>query len=266
MARSTFYTLRVSALLAVLVLVLVYAWHDFSARRERAAWNKPLQVAVVLVRLGNRDATSLAAVARFRQRVAVLEERLHDELGRYRTAPERMLRFDVYGPVNAEVAPPQLECDSLWCSAQHTFALWRYTRAVDAAAGLPTRAFDSRIYAVLEPVTSERKFVEGFSEQGGRVGVARVQLDESTVDLGLFVLAHELMHTLGASDKYDAEGAALIPFGLGDSEQTPLYPQLRAEVMARNRVLAPGQEAVPDSLSELSVGSWTAREIGWLVP
>jgi len=106
--------------------------------------------------------------------------------------------------------------------------------------------------------------VEGFSESGGRVGVARVELDASSVDLGLFVAAHELLHTLGASDKYDARGSSRLPEGLGDPDQSPLYPQRGAEVMARNRVVAPGLELPPGSLDELTVNHWTAREIGWL--
>jgi hypothetical protein len=44
----------------------------------------------------------------------------------------------------------------------------------------------------------------------------------------------------------------------------PRYPQPQAEVMARLRVVAPGQEVLPQSLEELGVGPATAREIGWL--
>jgi hypothetical protein len=72
------------------------------------------------------------------------------------------------------------------------------------------------------------------------------------------------MHTLGATDKYDARGHAVVPHGLADPDQQPLYPQSHVEIMARNRPLALGQEVLPESLEELRVGSKTAREIGWL--
>jgi hypothetical protein len=264
LARSAFFQVRVAVLLAILLIVLLYAWQDISERRDRASFRRPLDVAVVLLQYGPRDAGTAAAIVQLQQRVNALQDTLFSEQRRYRSEAEPLLRLSAYGPVPVLREPPAPTSESFWDAAVHTYELWRYTRAVDAAVQLPSRAFDSRIYVLVEPVQSQaRKLVEGFSEQGGRVGVARVQLDASTVDLGLFVVAHELMHTLGATDKYTADGTTQIPAGLGDPEQSPLYPQRRAEVMARNRVVSPGHELIPDALGELSVGSTTAREIGW---
>ena len=124
--------------------------------------------------------------------------------------------------------------------------------------------FDSRIYVLVRaPRDSGRSWVEGSSELGGRVGVARIELGASMVDLALFVVTHELFHTLGANDKYDANGRASIPDGLVEAQRVPLYPQRYAEVMTRNLVLAAGSERPPDSLAELGVGALTAGEIGW---
>ena len=69
---------------------------------------------------------------------------------------------------------------------------------------------------------------------------------------------------VGASDRYDASGRTIVPDGLPEPDRRPLYPQPFADVMARNRVVAPGREQLPDSLDELAVGPVTAREIGWL--
>ncbi len=106
--------------------------------------------------------------------------------------------------------------------------------------------------------------IEGSSQHGGWLGSVTVELNRDMVDFTLFVAAHELLHTLGATDKYDAAGRTQVPDGLAEPDRTPLYPQIRAEVMARNRVLQPGQERPPDTLAELGVGPATAREIGWV--
>jgi hypothetical protein len=98
------------------------------------------------------------------------------------------------------------------------------------------------------------------SQLGGHFGIAQVQLDESTIDLALFAVAHELFHKLGATDKYGAAGNALVPDGLSDPHQVPLYTLLKAEVMARNRGLGRGKE----NLDETVVGPRTAREIAWI--
>ena len=107
--------------------------------------------------------------------------------------------------------------------------------------------------------------VEGRGEQGGRVGVVEVELDETMADLTLIVVSHELLHTIGASDKYDAHGRALVPDRLAEPDRAPLFPQRFAEIMARNRPLdGKGNEAIPDRLDDVAVGPATAREIGWL--
>ena len=72
------------------------------------------------------------------------------------------------------------------------------------------------------------------------------------------------MHTLGATDRYDAAGRTIVPDGLAEPTRVPLYPQRFAEVMGRNRPLSLGEEVVPASLDELALGDRTATEIGWL--
>ena len=196
----------------------------------------------------------------------MLEARLAAEYRRYGgQTPERPIQFSVFGPVTVDRVPPETpDTPTLTALGRHAYEQWCWTRAVDDASALPTRAFDSRIYLVVSaPKDASRSWVEGESELGGRVGVARVELDDSMADLALFVVTHELFHTLGASDKYDATGRSLVPDGLVEPARVPRYPQRFAEVMARNVPLSPTLERPPDSLSQLGVGSATAREIGW---
>jgi len=174
-----------------------------------------------------------------------------------------MIELVPYGPVAVSEPPPSEPGTSLWSRALHSYRLWRYTRSVDARAGVPTHELDSRIYVVADPARGSANFVDGFGEAHGRVGVARIDLNAETVDLALFVATHELFHTLGASDKYDEDGRTSLPFGLPEPDLVPRFPQRYAEIMARNRVLSATNEVPPDSLAELRVGRFTAEEIGW---
>jgi hypothetical protein len=256
-----FFRARVTFLLAVLFGVCVWAWRDVRSRRERTDWRRPLVVAIVLVRLGPIDEDAITA---FRERVPALETRLAQESHRYRADAFRPIRLTFVGPVDLPEAPPKAAGDDLLEAAKHSWALWRWTSRIDRACELHAGSYDSRVYvAARAPASEERAVVEGESENGGRVGAVEVELDLSMADLALFVAAHELFHTLGATDKYDADGATLIPEGLAQPDRNPRLPQRFAEVMARNRPLSPGVERPPDSLDELAVGPTTAKEIGW---
>ena len=78
------------------------------------------------------------------------------------------------------------------------------------------------------------------------------------------MIAHELLHTLGASDKYDlSNGLPIHPAGYADPDKRPRYPQDRAEIMGGRIPLSPGRAAIPRGLNQTVIGPVTASEIGW---
>ena len=253
---------RLGVLLALLAGVLLFAWHDVSRRRERNEWKRTLDVALIIVKDGRVDERALAGL---RARVPELARRLRSELARYRPGAPAPFAFTTFGPANLGAELPGQPAEGLWGAVKHAHALHRFTRASDDTLAVPSRGFDARIYVVVRPAT-DQALVEGFSEHGGRIGIAFVELDPDTVDTALFVAAHELFHTLGATDRYGPDGRALVPDGLAEPHRVPLYPQQKAEVMARARPLSPNEEARPEVLDELAVGEVTAREIGWRTP
>ncbi len=259
--RGTFFKVRVFLLLTTLLVVVFVAAGDVRRRKGRNDWDRTLEVAIVLVAPRPLDPKAVAAL---RDRVPSLERRLAEEAARHRPGLTSPFKFRVAGPVVSDVSAPKLAGTGPSDLASHAWALRSYTKAIDEAAGLDEGAFDARIYVTATPPTSAQKaWIEGESEQGGRIGIVAVELDEGMVDLALAVIAHETFHTLGATDKYDPGGHATIPAGLADPTSVPLYPQLRGDVMARGRVISPGSEQIVERLDDLGVGPETAREIGW---
>jgi hypothetical protein len=197
-------------------------------------------------------------------RLTALENRLAEEKARYLSGPPPF-RFTLWGPTSASAPPEPPQGSGLTELALHSVRTWWYLFSIDYSLGLPTSSYDSRVYVVAEPpASSATQLIEGYGEDGGRVGIVQVELDEAIVDMALAVAVHELMHTLGASDKYDERGDVLVPFGLAEPSREPLFPQQYVEVMARNRPLNPSSFVNLDSLDELKVGPTTAHEIGWL--
>jgi hypothetical protein len=245
----------------VLVGLLAYAARDHARRSARRDWQRPLQVALVLLEDGELDA---AALGHLQERVEPLEEALQSEFERY-GGTFCPIRFRQFGPVPEPSAPPSAAPESsLWQSLKLSLALGAFARASDRAAGVNGADFDGKIYVRLSTPRSARlSLVEGLGEDGGRIAVTSLELREDSADFGLFVVAHELFHLLGASDRYGPDGYAELPDGLGEPELEPRYPQRSVEVMARGRVIEPGREEPPGQLGELRVGARTAEEIGW---
>jgi hypothetical protein len=258
---GTFFRVRVAVLLLVLAVVLLFAWRDVRRRHGRTSWDRPLAVAIVLVRRTPLDA---AAVSAFEDRVAVLDARLAEERRRYQPGALRPFMLTFVGPVDDAEPPPKPAGETLLDAAKQAWRRWRWTSAVDSLGALDGSQYDSRIYVSARvPEDAARERVEGESEEGGRLGTVEVELDPSMVDFALFVAAHELFHTLGASDKYDAAGRTLVPSGFAEPDRMPPLPQEFVEIMAENRPIGPSLEVPPDSLLELAVGPTTAAEIGW---
>lgn len=79
------------------------------------------------------------------------------------------------------------------------------------------------------------------------------------------IIAHEFLHTLGATDKYDpATNQPLYPDGYANPDLKPLLPQRYAEIMAGRTPLSQAEAETPTSLDDALIGSKTALEINWL--
>ena len=99
--------------------------------------------------------------------------------------------------------------------------------------------------------------------QGGMIGLINAFADNSYRGSNHVVIAHELMHTLGASDKYDHANQPVYPDGYADAYQDPLYPQRRAEIMGGRIPLSKTRAVTPEGLSQVTVGIFTASELHW---
>ncbi len=251
---------RVTVLLLVLAVVAMWTWSRTAARRARTTWDRPVAVAVVL--LGDAPPASAASL---RAALDAVAARLGEERARHVPgAAGPAVEVEVLGPVGPArlppVAPPG---DGWWARAGHALETWRATRAADEAAGLDPATADVRVYLVARGGAA--RFAEGIGEAGGEVAVVRAGLGDGGL-LAATAVLHEVLHALGATDKYDAAGHALEPDGLVEPERAPRYPQARAELMVGEVPLAPGAGRLPATAAELGVGPATAAEIGWLAP
>lgn len=122
---------------------------------------------------------------------------------------------------------------------------------------------DIQVYVVYFDPKVYDSVGHSFGLQKGLVGVVNAFASRTEGKRNNVVIAHELLHTLGATDKYDlTNNQPLFPIGYADPELLPRYPQKRAEIMGGRIPLTPQHAIQADHLKHTIIGKVTAIEIG----
>ena len=123
---------------------------------------------------------------------------------------------------------------------------------------------DIVLFAVFHEPTQGVALDRSTALDKGLIAVAHLFADREAQATNEIVLAHELLHTLRATDKYSlTTNAPSYPDGYAAPDARPLLPQTKAELMAGRIALDERRAEMPRDLGEVVIGAATAREIGW---
>ncbi len=252
-------TLRITVLLIVLVIVAGRTWLD---RVETQSWKNPLWVGIYPLNADGSPTAQTYIDALSPSDFTAIESFFASEAHRFGMALDEPVHVELY-PEGKQL-PPQLRhgagpLDVMWWSLQMR---WFAVRAAGVPPGrTPSRV---RIFVLYHDPSSLQSAPDSHGLQKGLIGVVHAFAAKSLAGTNNIVIAHELLHTLGATDKYDlGTGAPLYPSGYADPANEPRYPQQRAEIMAGRRALSPTDFEMPASLRDVVVGPLTADEIRW---
>jgi hypothetical protein len=256
---SLFKAIRVAILLLILLVVAGSQW--LGAARL-AAWDRPIWITVYPIPADGDPRTRAYISGLDPGGFDDIDSFIVREAGRYGIALPKAAHFQL-APVPASMPPTLPATDNRlaigWWSLRMRWWAWRQAHQ----DGL----LDPDIQVFMRYQTGEGvpQLDRSIGMQKGRYTLVNAFADRRLEARNRFVVAHELLHVLGATDKYDpASGQPLAPEGLADPRARPLYPQRRAEIMAGAVAVSPADARMPNSLRESVVGEQTAREIGWL--
>jgi hypothetical protein len=260
MAERTFLgTLRLGILLAVLAFVALGAWLDRVRSRD---WDAPLRVTIYPIAASDDPAV--------RNYVAALTADDFAEFATFMSVEADDYALELADPVRVRVShavtsdPPALGNRPGMLAAAWWSLRMRWW-AARVAWNDPLPDPDVQVFALYHDGANATAVPDSVGLTKGLMAVAHLYAQRSAAGTNLVVIAHEFLHTLGATDKYDlSTGLPLIPSGLGDAEASPRYPQQVGEIMAGRIAIAPGEAVMPESLDEMLIGPATASEIGWL--
>jgi hypothetical protein len=245
-------------LLLVLAAVALQGWLDRVATQR---WQQTLWVGIYPLNAdGSPQAQQYVESLTVRD-FAAIETFFAREAHRYGVGLDEPVHIELY-PQGARL-PPALPGDSgaigiAWWSLKLRWFAWR---AGQVPGRVPPRI---RLFVLYHDPAALTSVPDSHGLQKGLVGVVHAFADAAQAGSNNVVIAHELLHTVGAHDRYDlATGLPLYPQGFADPEREPRYPQERTEIMAGRRPLSEQDAEIPAGLTRVVVGPATAKEIRW---
>jgi len=241
------------------VFVALGAWLDRSRSRD---WNDTLRITIYPI--AQTADPSVVAYTRGLQATdfAAIEEFFADESTDYGIRLEQPVRIRV-SPA-ASTAPPTLpDRPSTLDAILWSLRMRYYAARVAWNDPLPTP--DIQVFALYLPLAGGAlPMPDSVGLSKGLIAVAHLYGHATAAGSNDVVITHEVLHTLGATDKYDlATGHPLVPVGLGEPGRQPIYPQEFGEIMAGRIATGPRQSLIAGSLDDMLVGPLTAAEVGW---
>lgn len=249
---------RITVLLLILATVALDTWR---AHRKVTDWRDTVHVAVYPI---NADASSSAArriAALDHDAFADIEQFVSAEATRYGIRTQRPVRLTLQAPL--QFGPPAAPraggwLDAVLWSLQLRAWVWRLPTA--------TPRPDVRLFVFFwHPADGRVPASHGLKQ--GQIAIAHVFADQAMQQSNAVVMTHELLHALGATDKYDfATLEPIYPQGYAEPDAQPLRPQRFCEIMAGRIPRADAPPEQPRSLDQCLIGVATAREIGLVKP
>lgn len=246
--------LRALILLFVLLLVLGLT---IGERAWVRSWGRPLDVAVYPIAVDETSGEYLGRLtaADFEGIGAWLSSEAGSRWQQPIPAPHLVLEAPIHVPPPApqaggRLAAVRFSLQLRWYAFRHT-PFWRSLGRV-------------RLFVLYHEPRDHQALPHSLGMQKGLIGVVHVFASDEQRAQNAVVITHELLHALGATDKYDrATDQPLYPIGYADPYAQPSLPQEQAEIMAGRIPVSAGKAVMPDGLEQTMIGYATAAEIGW---
>ena len=251
-----FKAVRISILLFLLFFVGVSTW---LTQARSTDWNNSLWIKVYPI---NADGSDVAA--RYIETLDVshfedIETFLERETERYARAVSRPVRIELGGQIHEQ--PPDLPTEP------NMFSVVAWSLKMRWWAGSVTETLDEiepdvRIFVRYHRPDFAVVLENSVGLQKGMVGVVNGYASRRHRGSNNVIIAHEFLHTLGATDKYSPfDGHPIGPDGIAEPDRQPLYPQRYAEIMGGRIALSENDSEIPSSLKYAVIGPLTASEI-----
>lgn len=253
-----FKAFRIFILLTVLIIV---AGSTYLTQLRATDWDSALWVSIYPI---NGDGSQ--NTQRYIKR---LQKQDFQDMNSFLAEEGKYYKIPINRPITINVAPIVLEQPPQPPANRSVFSImlwslnlryWAFTHDSDSGPSP-----DVQIYVVYYDPRNNTQLSHSLGLEKGHIGVVHAYAGQRFTRKNNVIIAHEFLHTLGATDKYDlATGYPNYPDGFANPDNNPRYPQNRAEVMAGRIPLNENEAIFPKSLYRVVIGKTTATEINWI--
>jgi len=245
--------------IALLLLVFVFvAFYSKLQRLESMAWVDPLQVSIYPINGDGSVLTDQYISALSVNNFHSVDVFFKKQWGAYNEFDFDPIAVTLKSVVTSQPPLPPINGNVLkviFWSLRLRF--WSYQNSVDSNKSTVN------IFVRYHQVDASSRLAHSLGLQKGLIGVVNGYASNEYQEQNNVVIAHELLHTVGASDKYNlTTGQPIYPAGFAMPDEN--YRQSKAEIMAGRIPVNKRESIMPRSLRQCVIGSETAKEIGWL--
>ncbi len=190
-----------------------------------------------------------------------VEDFMRDEAERYGLELEDPVIF-IKAPEVEQLPPEPLQGGSVFNVMLWSLRLRFWSYKVDTYDG---PAAQVKIFVLYHDPKAFEFLEHSVGIKKGLICIVNAYASWKMRDKDNIIIAHELLHTVGAKDKYNlSTGVPVFPDGYADPGKKPLFPQEFAEIMGGRILLSDNSSEMPESLYQTIVGPVTAQEIKWI--
>lgn len=245
----------------ILLLILATALQEMWLDKADMDWKHNLYVAVYPINADGSEKVGAYLRRLNRADFEPMADYFAEEAASYKLGLRRPIEVQL-GAVVHELPPEPPRNGSifstmLWSLKFRWFA-WQHSPEVNIKP-------DIRLYLLYYDPDTNPALGHSTALNKGRIGRVNLYGDAAYAKKNLVITAHELLHTLSATDKYNTQNSLpIFPDGYAEPNKLPLYPQNFAELMGGRVPKSESEAEIPKSLKHTLIGEKSAREIGWL--
>ena len=259
--KQTILTFKRVRIFILLVLLVTVAGGTYIQRNLTANWLRPLVVTIHPVNGDGKAETRAFITSLGVNEYASISQFFREEAEAFNLLYAPTINLNIGPEISTQPPMPPHYSEGRFAIARWSLGLRKWVYDNTDSFGLDARHV--RIFVIYHQAQKNQALAHSFGLQKGLIGVVHAFANEHQKDQNKVIIAHELLHTLGATDKYEANGMPRFPDGFAEPEKQPLYPQEFAEIMAGRYAVSEEEAQIPASLDQSVIGPTTAKEINW---